>query len=77
MVAGHMSCGVSEDRLMARVGPNRYEQALTLPGARPMDFTGRPMRGFVFVDPEGIETRETLGKWVAMSLDFVRSLPPK
>lgn len=77
MVSGHMSCGVSNDHLMARIGPQQYEKALGMPGARPMDFTGRPMKGFVFVDPEGLESDQDLTGWVNMSLTFVRSLPPK
>ena len=62
---------------MVRVGPDQYEEALTLPHARPMDFTGRPMRGFVYVDPEGFESDESLGEWVQRSLKFVFTLPPK
>ncbi|WP_369959963.1 TfoX/Sxy family protein [Pseudomonas benzenivorans] len=54
MVRGHMCVGILGDVLMARVGPGAYEQALALPHVRPMDFTGRPMRGYVFVDPPGI-----------------------
>jgi TfoX/Sxy family transcriptional regulator of competence genes len=77
MVNGHMSCGVVNDTLMARVGPETYRQALGLPHAREMDFTGKPLRGFVYVAPEGIESDQALESWVAMSLRFVRSLPPK
>lgn len=77
MVNGNMACGVEQDRLMVRVGPDQYEEALTLPNARPMDFTGRPMRGFVYVDTEGFESDENLSEWVQRSLKFVFTLPPK
>jgi len=77
MVNGHMSCGVVNDTLMARVGPDAYQRALGLPHAREMDFTGKPLTGFVYVAPVGIESDEALESWVALSLGFVRSLPPK
>ena len=77
MVNGHMSCGIVNDTLMARVGPDLYNNALSRPAARPMDFTGKPMKGFVYVDPEGFESDEELMSWVQLSLDFVMTLPPK
>ena len=77
MVNGHMSCGVVGDTLMVRVGPEQYESALQRPHAREMDFTGKPLKGFVFVDPEGFEDDAELGKWVELSLAFVLSLAPK
>ena len=77
MVNGHMSCGIVNDNLMARVGPNLYETALERPFARPMDFTGKPMKGFVYVAPEGFESDDQLMSWVQLSLDFVMTLPPK
>jgi TfoX/Sxy family transcriptional regulator of competence genes len=77
LVRGHMSCGIVNDTLMARVGPNSYADALTRPYAREMDFTGKPLKGFVYVAPEGIESDEALSSWVRLSLDFVGSLPPK
>ena len=77
MVNGHMSCGINDDRLMARVGPDRYEGALARLHARPMKFTGKALKGFVYVDPEGIESDNDLAAWVDLSLAFVHSLPPK
>ena len=77
MVGGHMACGVTDARLMVRVGPHAYDQALAEPHARPMDFTGRPMRGYVFVDAPGLASDEQLAKWLHICLDFVRTLPPK
>ena len=77
MVGGHMSCGVAGELLMVRVGPEQYEAALTEPHAREMDFTGKPLTGFIFVEPEGIESPEELATWVERSLNFVLNLPPK
>src|SRR5712691_900937 len=56
MVKGKMCVGVEKNRLMARIGPEAYEDALTRKGCRPMDFTGRPMRGFVFVEFDGLKS---------------------
>lgn len=77
MVDGHMCCGVVRDELMVRVGPEQNDDALARPHARPMDFTGRPMRGFVFVGADGIRTDEELEAWIASGARFVGSLPPK
>ena len=57
MVRGHMACGVENERLMVRVGPAAYDDAVGRPHAQMMDFTGRPMKGFVFVEPAGAEDR--------------------
>ena len=59
MVEGKMACGVIGEELMARVGPSRHAQALEHPHARPMDFTGRPMTGYVFIKPAGCSTHRT------------------
>ena len=77
MVNGHMCCGIVDRKLVVRVGGNEYEQALSQPHARPMDFTGRAMRGFVYVDPAGFRSSTQLRIWVRRSLDLVLSLPPK
>ncbi|MBM3216980.1 TfoX/Sxy family protein, partial [Candidatus Poribacteria bacterium] len=53
LLDGKMFCGIANSDLMVRVGPERYEAALSLPHVRPMDFTGRPMTGYVYVGPEG------------------------
>ena len=77
MLNGNMFCGVTRDDLMLRVGPERFEDVLAQPGARPMDFTGRPMKGMVFVGAEGYERDEHLGKLVEQTLAYARSLPAK
>ena len=75
LLHGNMCCGVERDRLVIRVGPEQYEQALSKPHARPMDFTGRPLRGFVYVSAEGCRTEPSLKAWVSRGLDFAGSLP--
>lgn len=70
MVHDKMCVGVVKDRLMARVGPEAYEAALARPGCREMDFTGRPMKGYVFVGPEGMDSEEELSEWVRLCLAF-------
>ena len=75
-VGGNMAVGVNADNLMVRLAPDDGEQALSEPGARPMDFTGRPMRGFLFVGPDGYAD-DALDRWVSRSVAFASSLPPK
>lgn len=70
MVDDKMCVGVVKDKLMARIDPEIYDEALTRPGCREMDFTGRKMKGFVFVEPEGTDLDEDLDRWVEMCLDF-------
>jgi TfoX/Sxy family transcriptional regulator of competence genes len=77
MLQGNMACGVLKDELIVRVGPERYEEALTKPHTRPFDFSGRPMRGWVMVASDGYESDEALQGWVQQGVDFALSLPPK
>lgn len=74
---GNMTCGVVKDELIVRVGPDRHQDALTRRHARPMDFTGRPMKGYVFVAPPGIKTASGLRSWTRMGIEYVRTLPRK
>jgi TfoX/Sxy family transcriptional regulator of competence genes len=77
MIAGNMAVGVIEDDLMVRLDPADAERALAEPHTRPMDFTGRPMKGMLFIDPAGSEADEDLASWVDAGADFAASLPPK
>ncbi|MDQ3914759.1 MAG: TfoX/Sxy family protein [Actinomycetota bacterium] len=77
MVNGHMCCGVIKEDLVLRLGPDAANKALRDPDVRPMDFTGRPMKGFVFVSAEGTKTEARLRRHVQSALDFVETLPPK
>jgi hypothetical protein len=75
MVAGRMACGIVGKDLMARVGPDRHQHALSRPHARLMDFTGRPLRGFVLVGAPGIRTDAALERWIDETVSFALSLP--
>lgn len=76
LVGGRMCCGIVGDTLMVRVGPERHAAALSRAHARPMDFTGRPLTGFVYVAPAGIGSRQALTKWIGWCLKFASTLPP-
>ncbi len=71
-----MACGIVGDDLMLRLGAESAEKALERPYVRPMDFTGRPMSGMVYVEPNGLQGA-ALRRWVGKSVAFVESLPPK
>ena len=70
MVDDKMCVGVISDLLMARIDPKIYEKALTKKGCREMDFTGRAMKGFVFIEPEGIDLDEDLEYWIKLALEY-------
>ena len=74
---GSMVAGITGEILMARVGPDFNDEALRRPHARPMDFTGKPMKGFVYVEPEGVESDADLQRWVGHGVSHARSLPGK
>ena len=77
LVGGNMCFGVYRDNLIVRVGPDRYEESLSLPHTGPMDITGRPMKGCVMVDAEGINTDAALQQWIEGGLAFAAALPDK
>jgi len=77
MVRGNMCCGVIGDRLMLRVGPKGYESVLSRPHVSAMDFTGRPMKGMVYVEPAGFASPRDLKTWIERAMEFVLSLPAK
>ncbi len=77
MLQGNMACGVNGADLIVRVGPERYESALAQPHTRPFDLTGRPMKGWVFVNAEGYEADEDLKAWMQQGVEYALSLPAK
>lgn len=77
MVHGNMCVGVVKDTLMLRVGADRYNEVLKHRHVRKMDFTGKPMTGFVYVDPEGFESDADLEHWINIAYTYVRELPSK
>ena len=76
MLNGNMLCGVETGRFMFRVGPELHAEALSRPGAGPMEFTGRPMKGFVWVDADAA-IDAGLAHWIYFASRFVAALPPK
>ena len=76
MVGGHMCCGVHGDELILRLRPDDEDAALARPHARPMDFTARPMRGFVTVAPDGLKG-QALRRWVGLAVAHAETQPPK
>ena len=77
MVRGHMSVGLRDSTLMVRVDAADQDELLDEPHVRLMDFTGRPMRGFLYVDPAGISSAASLKKWVGRGVAFAESRPAK
>ena len=77
MVKGHMCCGVLKHDLVLRLGPERGKEALKKAHVRPMDFTGRPMKGYVFITPAGVRNESALRRWIRSALAFVDTLPPR
>ena len=77
LLRGNMCVGVVKHDLMVRVGPQGYEDLIREPHARRMDFTGRPMKGFLFVASDGVEEDSDLQRWVARGVEFAKSLPQK
>lgn len=70
MVNEKMCVGVLDDKLMARIDPEQQEQALTKKGCRRMDFTGRPMKGFLFIEPKGMDKDSDLEYWIEQCLEY-------
>ena len=77
MIDDKMFCGVSKDELLARVGPDGHAAAMAKPGVRPMDFTGKPMVGYVFVAPSAVASDRALASWVEKSFQHAKALPAK
>ena len=70
MVNDKMCVGVEKERLMVRLDPAKYDEVMEKEGCKPMDFTGRVMKGFVFVDIEVLNSKKKLGYWIKLALDF-------
>lgn len=76
-LGGHMMVGIVKESLMVRIGEAAATEAMARPGARPMDFTGKPMKGYLFVDPVGCAEDQDLAAWIALAEQFVEGLPAK
>ena len=70
MVNNKMCVGVEKERLMVRLDPARYEEVMEMEGCKPMDFTGKVMKGYVFVDIDALNTKKRLVFWVSLALEY-------
>ena len=70
MVNGKMCVGGVKDEMMCRIGPDVYEESLLKPGCREMEFTGKPMTGYVFVSEEGMRSKKQFDHWIGLCLEF-------
>ena len=77
MIDGNMACGVHKEYLIVRVGPDAYPEALNDPDTKEFDITGRPMKGWVMISPEGVISEKNLKRWVQRGVEFALTLPPK
>ena len=77
MVSNHMCCGIVGDTFMGRVGPKVYDECLSMEHVSEMDFTGKAMKGMIYVSPRGFESDSDLNFWVNTCVKFVESLPTK
>jgi|SRR5579884_2409068 len=77
LLHGNMLVGVWKDSLIVRVGPDNHDDALLEPHVREFDITGRPMKGWVLVEPEGVTGDDQLQGWIQRAVKFVGKLPIK
>ena len=77
LLNGNMACGINKEFLIVRVGSEGYQAALDEAHTRVFDLTGRPMTGWVSVEPEGLQSKDKLEYWVGKGLAFAETLPPK
>ena len=77
LLNGNMACGILNDDLIVRVGPDNYASAMERPATRAFDITGRAMKGWVMVGPDGTESDADLAAWIDLGISFALSPPPK
>ena len=74
MLKGKMCFGLIKDDLVIRINPDEQDTLLKKRGVRPMDFTGRPMKGFIYVNPSGYKTDKILYEWIKTGMNYVNTL---
>jgi len=77
MLRGNLACGVNKNNLIVRLHPEQAAEALAKPHVRVFDMTGRPMAGWIVVEPAGLETPAALKRWVELGVEYALSLPEK
>ena len=76
MLNDKMCVGIIKDELMCRINPDIYEAVLEKKGCRPMDFTGRPMKGWIIIDEHGMKNKKDFDYWIGLALDFNKKAKP-
>jgi len=77
LLNGNMACGVNKDNLIVRVDPEKHVDLLKKPHTKPFDLTGRPMKGWLLVEADGVKTEKQLSAWVKDGVEFAATLPAK
>ena len=77
LLNGNLACGVHKDDLIVRVDPEKHTALLKKPHAKPFDLTGKPMKGWLLVEADGVKTDKHLSAWVKEGVEFALTLPPK
>lgn len=77
LIHGNMAVGIHKENMIARVDPDKHEKLLKNKGARIFDITGKPMKGWLMVEPDGVKTAKQLSAWVKEGVEFAMTLPPK
>ena len=77
LLNGNMACGVNKDNLIVRVDPEKHVDLLKKPHTKPFDLTGKPMKGWLLVEADGVKTEKQLSAWVKEGVEFASTLPAK
>ena len=77
LLNGNMACGVNQDNLIVRIDPEKQNTLLKRPHAKPFDLTGKPMKGWLVIEADGVKTNKQLGTWFKEGVEFALTLPPK
>jgi TfoX/Sxy family transcriptional regulator of competence genes len=77
MIDGNMACAISKDNLMLRISRDDIDAALAQPYVRISDMGGRPMKGWLLIEPAGLQSDDSLKRWIEQAVAFVQSLPAK
>jgi len=77
LIHGNMACGVYKEDMIVRLDPEKHDKLLKKPGAKLFDITGKPMKGWLMVAPDGCKTAKQLTAWVKEGIEFALTLPPK
>ena len=77
LLNGNLACGVNKDNLIVRVDPEKHNALLKKSHVKPFDLTGKPMKGWLLVEADGVKTDKQLSAWVKEGVEFALTLPPK